>query len=99
MATYSSVLPGESQGLGRLVGCRLWGRTELDIAVKRREAKSNGEKEIYKHLNAEFQRRARRDKIILGILLSALYSPKIPWWVRLCLLCSHVSLDHIPLFP
>ena len=32
------------------------------IAVKRREAKSKGEKEIYKHLNAEFQRIARRDK-------------------------------------
>ena len=32
------------------------------IAVKRREAKSNGEKERYKHLNAEFQRIARRDK-------------------------------------
>ena len=34
----------------------------LQIAVKRREAKSNGEKEKYKHLNAEFQRIARRDK-------------------------------------
>ena len=34
----------------------------LPIAVKRREAKSKGEKERYKHLNAEFQRRARRDK-------------------------------------
>ena len=34
----------------------------LKIAVKRREAKSKGEKEIYKHLNAEFQRIARRDK-------------------------------------
>ena len=34
----------------------------LHIAVKRREAKSKGEKERYKHLNAEFQRRARRDK-------------------------------------
>ena len=34
----------------------------LQIAVKRREAKSKGEKEGYKHLNAEFQRRARRDK-------------------------------------
>ena len=33
----------------------------LQIAVKRREAKSKGEKERYKHLNAEFQRRARRD--------------------------------------
>ena len=30
--------------------------------MKRREAKSKGEKEIYKHLNAEFQRIARRDK-------------------------------------
>ena len=34
----------------------------LQIAVKRREAKSTGEKERYKHLNAEFQRIARRDK-------------------------------------
>ena len=34
----------------------------LQIAVKRREMKSKGEKERYKHLNAEFQRRARRDK-------------------------------------
>ena len=35
---------------------------DLQIAVKRREAKSKGEKERYKHLNAEFQRIARRDK-------------------------------------
>ena len=34
----------------------------LQIAVKRREANSKGEKERYKHLNAEFQRIARRDK-------------------------------------
>ena len=34
----------------------------LQIAVKRREAKSKGEKERYKHMNAEFQRIARRDK-------------------------------------
>ena len=34
----------------------------LLIAVKRREAKSKGEKERYKHLNAEFQRIARRGK-------------------------------------
>ena len=34
----------------------------LKIAVKKREAKSKGEKERYKHLNAEFQRIARRDK-------------------------------------
>ena len=30
MATHSRFLPGESQGRGSLVGCRLWGRTELD---------------------------------------------------------------------
>ena len=34
----------------------------LQIAVKRREAKSKGEKERYKHLNAEFQRIAGKDK-------------------------------------
>ena len=33
----------------------------LQTAVKRREARSKGEKERYKHLNAEFQRIARRD--------------------------------------
>ena len=34
----------------------------LQIAVKRREAKSKGEKESYKHVNADFQRIARTDK-------------------------------------
>ena len=34
----------------------------LQVAVKRREVKSKGEKERYKHLNAEIQRIARRDK-------------------------------------
>ena len=34
----------------------------LQLAVKRREAKSKGEKERYNHLNAKFQRIARRDK-------------------------------------
>ena len=34
----------------------------LQIAMKRREAKWKGEKERYRHLNAEFKRRARRDK-------------------------------------
>ena len=38
----------------------VWGG--LQIAVKRREAKSKGEKERYKHLNAEFKRIARIDK-------------------------------------
>ena len=34
----------------------------LQIAVERREAKSKGEKERYTHFNAEFKRRARKDK-------------------------------------
>ena len=38
----------------------VWGG--LTIAVRRREVKSKGEKERYKHLNAEFRRIARRDK-------------------------------------
>ena len=37
-------------------------REALQIAVKRRDGKSKGEKERYTHLNAEFQRIARRDK-------------------------------------
>ena len=37
-------------------------REALQIAVKRREEKSKGEEERYEHLNAEFQRIARRDK-------------------------------------
>ena len=39
-----------------------WLSEALQIAVKRREVKSKGEKERYTHLNAEFQRIARRDK-------------------------------------
>ena len=39
-----------------------WLSEALQIAVKTREAKSRGEKERYAHLNAEFQRIARRDK-------------------------------------
>ena len=38
----------------------------LQIAIKRREAKSKGEKERYKHLNAEFQRIARDKKAFLS---------------------------------
>ena len=37
-------------------------KEDLQITVKRREAKSKGEKERYTHLNAEFQGKARRDK-------------------------------------
>ena len=36
----------------------------LQIAVNRREVKGKGEKKRYTHLNAEFQRTARRDKIV-----------------------------------
>ena len=39
-----------------------WSEEDLQIAVKRKEAKGKGEKERYTHLNAEFQRIARRDK-------------------------------------
>ena len=40
----------------------------LHIAVKRREAKSKGEKERYKHLNAESQRIARKDKKAFSVI-------------------------------
>ena len=43
----------------------------LQIAVKRREVKSKGEKERYKHLNVEFQRIARRDKKNSSAFLNA----------------------------
>ena len=43
----------------------------LQIAVKRREVKSKGEKERYNHLNAEFQRIARRDKIKFSSAINA----------------------------
>ena len=39
-------------------------KKDLQIAEKRREAKGKGEKEKYTHLNAEFQRIARTDKIV-----------------------------------
>ena len=42
--------------------CKRLSEEALQIAVKRREAKSKGEKERYIHLNAEFQRIARRGK-------------------------------------
>ena len=41
---------------------KLLSEEALQIAVRRREVKSKGEKERYTHLNAEFQRRARREK-------------------------------------
>ena len=46
----------------KCIKAKLLSEEALQIAVKRREAKSKGERERYKHLNAEFQRIARRDK-------------------------------------
>ena len=45
----------------------------LQIAVKRREVKGKGEKERYTHLNGEFQRIARRDKVnnVLGRMFTS----------------------------
>ena len=40
----------------------------LQLAVRRREVKNKGEKERYKHLNAEFQRIARRDKKAFSVI-------------------------------
>ena len=58
----------------------------LEIAVNRREAKGKGEKERYTHLNAEFQRIARRDKkafLIFLSLINAKKSRKTTEWERL----------------
>ena len=54
-----------SLGISKKKKCKkakLLSEEALQIAVKRREAKSKGEMERYTHLNAEFQRIARRDK-------------------------------------
>ena len=42
--------------------CKMLSEKALQIAVKRSEVKSKGEKERHSHLNAEFQRKTRRDK-------------------------------------
>ena len=44
MATHSSFLPGESQGRGSRVGCRLWGRTESDTTEATAAAAAVGAK-------------------------------------------------------
>ena len=54
----------------------------LQIAVKRREAKSKGEKERYTHFNAEFQRIAWRDKKPSSVI-RAKKQKKITEWERL----------------
>ena len=52
-----TITKGEKKQKGKWLS-----KEALQIAVKRREVKSKGDKERYKHLNAEFQRIARRDK-------------------------------------
>ena len=61
----------------------------LEIAVKRREAKSKGEKERFKHLNAEFQRIARRDK-------KAFFSDQCKETDYPALITSISCTDHVP---
>ena len=51
----------------------------LQIAVKRREAKNKGGKERYAHLNAEFQRIARRDKKTFLMISAKKYRKTIEW--------------------
>ena len=65
MAASNGRAPKRGNGNPLQYSCRKgkWLSGEaLQIAVKRREAKSKGEKEKYTHLNAEFQRIARRNK-------------------------------------
>ena len=54
----------------------------LQTAMKRREAKGKGEKERYTHLNAEFQRKTRRDKKV-SLVISAKKQRKTIKWERL----------------
>jgi len=49
----------------------------LQIAVKRREAKGKGKKERYTHLNAEFQRIARKDKKAFSVISAKKWRNKI----------------------
>ena len=51
----------------------------LQIAEKRREMKSKGEKERYKHLNAEFQRLARRDRKPSSVINAKKYRKTTEW--------------------
>ena len=55
----------------------------LQIAVNRREANGKGEKERYTHLNAEFQRIAKRDKKKPSSVINAKKQKKIIEWERL----------------
>ena len=65
MEVHDIVQKGVIKAIPKKKKCKKakWSSGEaLQIAEKRREAKGKGEKERYTHLNAEFQRKARRDK-------------------------------------
>ena len=62
----------------------------LQVAEKKRDAKGKGGKERYTHLNAEFQRAARRDKKVLAIVNSAVIN--IGVHVSLSILVSSVCM-------
>ena len=65
MEVHDTVQETESKSMPRKKKCKnaKWlPKKALQIAMKRRAVKSKGEKERYSHLNAEFQRIARRDK-------------------------------------
>ena len=64
----------------------------LQIAVKRREVKSRGEKERYKHLNVEFQRIARRDK--KAFLRDQCKERKTTEWERLEISSRKSEISH-----
>ena len=67
MEVHDIVQETETIPMGKKCKKAKWLSEEaLQIAVKRREAKSKGEKERYTHLNAEFQKIARRDKAFLS---------------------------------
>ena len=62
MTLYSRQRSRPSPGKRNAKKAKWLSEEALQVAEKRREAKGKGEKEIYTHLNAEFQRIARRDK-------------------------------------
>ena len=62
MTLYKRQESRQSSGKNKCKKAKWLSEEALQIAVKRREVKSKGEKERYNHLNAEFQRIARRDK-------------------------------------
>ena len=67
----------------------------LQIAVKRREAKTKGEKERYKHLNAEFQRIARRNKAFLSDQCKEIEEKKKEWGrLEISSITLEISREH-----